>query len=254
MLHQIYQKILVNSKQQEDLAAIESNLETLGKLYFANFNYSEAAATYQELLTLAESKPSPDQKVNFYLDNLIDLYKRTNQTTQAIATRKRLIANHTATAKPAQIATLELANAQDYETLTQTQAATEAYNQAFSIARKNQQLAIANNALDSLGNLYQKEGEIEQAIATYTELLKIQRQSYNYYGLINTYDTLGKIYLKLEQNQQANTYFQLALELAKDIDYKVNYFNHQIKKTGTEIDRNNSKSFSQFSISSIELP
>jgi tetratricopeptide (TPR) repeat protein len=41
---------------------------------------------------------------------------------------------------------------------------------------------------------------------------------------------LGKIYLKLEQKTQAKQYFQQALELAKALDYKVDYFQQLIAK------------------------
>ncbi|NJK56290.1 MAG: tetratricopeptide repeat protein [Pleurocapsa sp. SU_5_0] len=225
----IYQQILSNSKQQKNLVAVEANLKTLGELYVAKFNYPSAAKTYQELLTLAESKSNSEQ-VNFYLNILIDLYDRTNQIAPAIATRERLIKNYTAVKKLDRVAKLELAIAHDYETSTQTTKAIEAYEQGFVLASATQQLAIADDALDSLGKLYLKEGQAKKAIATFTQLLKIQRQSYNHYGLINTYDTLGKISLKSGQKQQAKQYFQQALDLAQTLDYKVEYFKQQIVK------------------------
>ncbi|MEN9520544.1 MAG: hypothetical protein RLZZ381_3132 [Cyanobacteriota bacterium] len=225
----IEQQILNNSKQQQNLVAVAENLQILAELYVAKFDYSLAAKTYQELLTLAESKSNSEQ-INFYLTTLIDLYDRTGQTKLAIATRKRLIKNYIESNKLDQVAKLELAIAHDYQTLTQTPKAIAAYQRGLTSASATQQLAIANDALDSLGKLYLQKGQAQQAIATFTQLQTIQRKSYNHYGLINTYDMLGKIYLKLEQKTQAKQYFQQALELAKTLDYKVDYFQQLIAK------------------------
>lgn len=230
----IYQQILLKNKQQKNLVAEAENLTTLGKLYIAQFNYPSAATTYQELLTLAEAKSDSNQfnlnQVNFYLSTLSDLYDRTGQTQGVIATRKRLIGNYTASKKLERVAALELAIAGNYATLNQIQQAKEVYQQAVTLATAQQQLAIADAALDSLGKLYLKEGQEQEAIATFTQLLEIQQQSYNDYGLINTYDTLGKIYLSSGQNKPAKHYFQQALDLAQTLNYQVEYFKQQITK------------------------
>jgi tetratricopeptide (TPR) repeat protein len=225
----IYQQILSNNQQQNNLEAVSENLETLGKLYVAQFNYPEAAITYQELLSLAESKSiaAPSKQVDFYLNTLIDLYDRTNQIKPAIATRKRLIANYTKSKKLEPVAGIQLAISHDYAALNQPKEAQVAYEQAFELASATQQLAIASNALDSLGKLYLQSGEDEKAIATLTQLLKIQQQSYDHYGLINTYDTLGKISLASGQKKSAKHYFQQALDLAQTLNYKVEYFKRQ---------------------------
>ncbi|MEL7523159.1 MAG: hypothetical protein AAGJ80_16350, partial [Cyanobacteria bacterium J06553_1] len=199
----IYQQILPSNKAIGNLAAIESNLKTLGELYLAQFNYPEAAATYEELLTLAQAKPPRDNKTDSYLQTLANIYDRTTQTKLAIATKNKLIQSYTAANKTAKLAKLELAIADDYQTLNQASEAVAAYNQAFELASENQQLAIASNALTGLAELHQQEGETEQAIATFEGLLELQRQAYNYYGLVDTYDILGKIHLASAQPQQS---------------------------------------------------
>lgn len=226
----IYQQILSNNQQQNNLGPVTETLETLGKLYIAQFNYPEAALTYQELLLLAEAKSSAtaSQQVNFYLNTLLDIYDRTNQIKLAIATRKRLIANYTTSKKLEPVAGLQLAIAHDYAALNQIKKAQVAYEQTFELASATQQLAIANHALASLGKLYLQSGQDEKAIATLTQLVKIQQQSYDHYGLINTYDTLGKISLASGQKKSAKDYFQQALDLAQTLNYKVEYFKRQI--------------------------
>ena len=222
----IYQQILQRNRRSNSVA--RSNLEILGELYLAQFDYPQAAKTYEELLAFTRLKSQADSQTSFYLQTLADIYDRTEQTKPAIATKKRLIQYYTTANKTAKLAKLELAIAQDYETLNQTQEAAAAYERAFSLAEE--QLAIADDALTGLGELYQREGENHKAIDTFNKLVKIQRQSYNYYGLVDTYDTLGKIYLKSDRDKQAKQHFQKALELARDLDYKVNYFTSQIKK------------------------
>lgn len=226
----IYEQILANNKQQGSLAALKSSQETLGELYLANFNYQKAANTYQKLLEKALIKSPTDKEIGFYQQTLGDIYDRTGQTKQALEIKTALIKTYKATGKLERLAPLELSLARDYKTVKQTKAAIESYNRAFKLASENEQLAVANDALSGLGELYQQKGETEKAIATLTELLKIQRQSYNDYGLINTYSKLGRIHLKSAQKQRAKLYFQQALELARELDYNVDYFNDQIEK------------------------
>ncbi len=232
-LHQavnIYQQILTNSKKNNNLIVQEKTLQTLGQLYLARFDYQSAADVYQELLTLSNQKPVDQNQVNIYLATLSDIYERTEQVNKAIATRKSLIQKYTTAKKVNKIPTLEIAIARDYESLKQLQPAIKAYNKTFEIALQTQQLAIASEALNKLGKLYQQSDRVNLAISTYNKLLQLQQQTYNYYGLIDTYDTLGKIHLNLNQKSQAKQYFQLGLETAKFLNYKIEYFNNQIYK------------------------
>ena len=230
----IYQQILANSRKAGDLIAEQKNLKILGKLYLARFDYHQAADVYQKLLTLdpfANQESKQINRENFYLNTLIYIYDRTEQTNKAIATRRRLIKHYTETQQLNKIAAIKIAIGRNYETLKQSDHAIKAYNQAFDTASKTQQLAIASDALTRLGELYQQSDRANDAIATYAKLIQVQQQSYNHYGLINTYDTLGKIYLQLNQKAKAQQYFQQGLELAKSLNYKVEYFNNQIKHT-----------------------
>ena len=227
----VYQQIVVDSKKQNDPIAEQKNLETLGELYLARFNYSQAADVYQELLTFTEAN-KPKQAV--YLQNLADIYDRISQPEQAIAVNKRLIA--LADTQTSKIADLEIAIARDYEALNQTNEAVEAYNRALKIAFTDRELATASDILSRLGELYQDK-QIDKAmpsasfaIATYNKLLEVQQQSYNDYGMLDTYDTLGKIYLDSDKTK-ARQYFQQGLELATSLNHRVKYFEDAIEQT-----------------------
>lgn len=216
-----------------NLAIEQSNMEVLGKLYLAKFDYQNAAKIYQALLALTDNNQSEIKlkpKSSFYLNTLANIYDRTAKTNQAIAIKERLVEHHTNSNQLYKIAKLKVAIARDYETLNRIPQAVETYNQAGQIAAQTNQLAIAHDALVRLGKLYQESGQKEQAIATYSDLIQIQQQSYDYYGLINTYDLLGKIYLASNQKKSAKRSFQQALELAQSLNYKVNYFNSKIQE------------------------
>ncbi|MEM8673581.1 MAG: tetratricopeptide repeat protein [Cyanobacteria bacterium P01_G01_bin.67] len=223
------------SRRQDNynLAVEQTNLEALGELYLAKFDYQNAAKIYQKLLSLNDSAPSQSSnkpQTGQYLKTLIDIYDPTAQTNQAIATKKLLVEHYAATGQSNQIPELEIAIARDYETLNQIPQAISAYNQTWKMASQTQQLAIADLALTRLGELHQEAEQIDLAIAAYSNLIRIQQQSYNYYGLINTYDTLGQIYLKSNQKAKAQESFQEALKLAQSLNYKTDYFNNQIKQ------------------------
>lgn len=230
----IQSKILKASRRADNynLAVEQSNLEVLGELYLDTFDYQNAAKIYQTLLSQQAStqsrlalKPKKEQ----YLKTLIEIYDRTAQTKPGITTKKLLLEHYTATQQVNPRLKLEMAIARDYETLNQLTQAIAIYDQTWQQAVTSQRLALAGNALTRLGKLYQEQSQIEPAIATYNNLIRIQQQSYNYYDLLNTYDILGQIYLKSNQTAQARQSFKQALDLARSLNYQVQYFERQIQ-------------------------
>ncbi|MEO0835368.1 MAG: hypothetical protein AAFY16_05115 [Cyanobacteria bacterium J06642_3] len=173
----IQTKINQVSRRQNNynLAVEQTNLEALGELYLAKFDYQNAAKIYQKLLSLNDSAPSQlanKPQTEKYLKTLIDIYDPTAQTKQAIATKKRLVKHYAATGQSNQIPELEIAIARDHETLNQIPQAIASYNQTWRMADQTQQLAIADLALTRLGELHQQAEQIDQAIAAYSNLIK----------------------------------------------------------------------------------
>ena len=222
----VYQVIVKNNRANHTVDRI-TILRKIGQLYLAIFDYQNAANIYQELLDNDLDKKQQQSD----LKTLISIYESTAQFDLAIAARKRLIQQHIAQNQIEATSKLEVAIAGDYATLKQLDKAIKAYDRALQTAIKTQQLALANEALLNIGKLYQQQNNINKAIATYNKLIAIQQQSYNHYGLIDTYDTLGQIYLKSNQQAQAKQHFKQGLELAKSLDYKVEYFNSKINST-----------------------
>ena len=214
----IYQQGLATNAIDKDKA-----IDKLGELYLALFDYDNAAKIYQTKLANATQK---EQKT--ILQTLVEIYDRNGQINKSIEAKKQVVKYYVGKKKLKKISALKIAIANDYQTLKQVQKAINFYQQAFDLAFKNQQLAMAIDALNSIGKLQQKEN-IRQAIETYNRLITIQQQSYNYYGLINTYDTLGKIYLKSNKNK-AKQFFQQGLDTAITLNHKVKYFRDRLTK------------------------
>ena len=196
----IYQQILLNARQEDSLKDQVNTLEILGELYLARFDYTQAATTYEDLLTLVSTE-SPvidnnEAREATYLDNLIAIYDRTAQLDKAIAIKKQMTTKYLAAQKIAPLANLNMAIAQDYENLKQPKTAIQYYQQALTIASNSLQLAIASEALTKIAELYQQSDRLDNALQSYQKLIPIQQQSYDYYGLMNTYDRIvGKVRL-----------------------------------------------------------
>ena len=202
----------------------DKTIDRLGELYLDIFDYDKAAKIYQQKL---DRNILPKQRKTI-LKTLVEIYDRTQQINRSIAVKKQLVKYYNEKQQK-EIPALKIAIARDYETLKQVQKAILVYQQAFDMAFKNKQLAIATEALTQIGKLQQKQN-IEQAIDTYNQLITVQQQSYNYYSLINTYDTLGKIYLKSNNPNKAKQFFQQGLDLAITLNYKIEYFRDRLKR------------------------
>ncbi|RMD71089.1 MAG: tetratricopeptide repeat protein, partial [Cyanobacteria bacterium J149] len=129
---------------------------------------------------------------------------------------------------------LKIAIGDDYKSLNDPQSASQSYQEAFNTAWSNQQYAIAGDALKKLGKLYQEYEQWDSALQIYQELIKIEQQSYNLYGLMNTYDYMVIIYQQKEEENQALQYWQKALEIARHLNYKEDYFFNKISRVNEE--------------------
>lgn len=226
----IYQKILKQARQQNDVVAETANLEQLGKLYLAKFDYSPAASTYEELLNLVQHNKGNSQVIEVYLLNLIEIYQRLEQPEAAIKHQKTLLDKYISEGKIYSVAKLQIALGNNYQSLEQTQLASQYYQEAYTLAHSLQQLALAADSLTHLGKLYQQENQLELAIAIYQQLIDTEHQANDFYGVMDAYDNLGNIYLEREEYSQALAAFEAGLEIAKSFNYRINYFVNKIEQ------------------------
>ena len=220
----VYQIILAEEDREESSLKQEEIVDRLGELYLAIFDYRNAAQVYQK--KFQDNPQAKDRESQ--LQRLIKIYEGGKLTNKAIATRKLLIEQYLQAEKQQQIAVLKMANAKDLESLQKFDRAITIYQEVFEAASNMQQLALAGDALDRMGNLYRQQEDLERAIDTYQTLLVIRQQADNYYDAIDTYDILGKIHLKLERLKIAKKFFELGLKQAQDLDYRVDYFRQQL--------------------------
>jgi tetratricopeptide (TPR) repeat protein len=231
----IYQKILTNARKQDDIEGEKLNLEILGKLYLAKFDYLQAGITYEELLKLV-----PDNAQENYLNQLVEIYDRQNKTLKAISVKNQLAKHYQKNQQLEKLAALKISLAQDYQNTQQPTKASQNYQEAYNLAKSLQQLALAEDALQKLAQLQSDlaprdlakpaRASLKMALQTYQELLKVQQKSYNSYGSMNTYERIGNIYSKQGNYNQALAAFQQGLIIAKSLNYRVDYFTNKINQ------------------------
>lgn len=231
----IYQQILQNNRQDNNLQEKQKILETLGELYLARFEYSQAANTYEELLKLVQTQQQKPLDSNllreqFYLDQLVEIYNKYSQPIKAIEIKQQLLKKYLSEQKNEQLAALNISLAVDYQTLKQPQKAQKYYENAFTLAWSLQQLALAEESLQKLALLYQEYQQPTAALEIYQQLIKVDEKAHDYYNLMNTYDLIGQIYGQLNNYQQALTNYKKGLELAKSLSYRIDYFQNKIEQ------------------------
>lgn len=225
-----YERILAKTRQQKDVPATQATLRTLGELHLSWFDYTKAAANYQELLSFATTNGDRLATIT-YLQQLDYIYEKTRQYQQSIAVKQQLLGIYQ---KDPQLSlslpTLRLAIAENYQALGQLQAAFDNYQQAYTSAWSLQQYVLAGDALRQLISLYRAQGQIDAALQTSQILLEAEQRAGNIYGMMTTYDQIGQLHLKLGKYSEALAAFQKGLELARQLKYQETYFAGQIQQ------------------------
>lgn len=225
---EVYEQILVTVRQRQDTTAVEATLKTIAALHLSWFDYTKAAAAYEELLALARAKRDRGSSVT-YLQQLAYIYEQAEQNQQAVQIKQQLAELYLNQEDFTQLPALRLAIALDYESLGQLEEAFRNYQEAYASAWSLQQYYRASDALRKLVSLYRSQGQIKEALQTSEILLEADNRSSNFYGMMNTYDQIGQIYLKLGDYGEASVAFQNGLQLAQQLKYQETYFAQQIK-------------------------
>lgn len=233
---EVYEQILTTAQSQQDVKTEEIALENIGKLQLSRFDYEAAANTYEKLLALSQGREDIPAK-EIYLQQLAIIYTQGLQPAKALAIKEQLAASYEATQQRDKIAALKVSLGDDYQANNQPQEASQSYQQAFELALSLEQFATASEALEKLGNLYLKNNQKEAAIKIYQQLLSLQKQTSNLFGLMATYDRLAQIYLDNQNYDSALQNWQKGLETAKTLNYQQGYFNEQIEKVKSLINK-----------------
>jgi tetratricopeptide (TPR) repeat protein len=225
----LYQTLRTQAQQQKDINREQQILTALAESYLSWFDYPNAATSYQELLKLAKAQNDRTNELE-YLKKLAYIYQQNNQPEQAIAVQQRLVDIYKNQQNFAPIPALKLAMGDSYVALNRPDQAAPSYQEAFATARSVQQYAYAADALQRLADLYRSLDRPNDALVVYQLLLDVEKQSYNTIGMIDTYDQIGQTHKAQGNEAQALAAFRQGLNLAQQLNYKVNYFNTQIRE------------------------
>ncbi|HHP7243787.1 MAG TPA: tetratricopeptide repeat protein [Elainellaceae cyanobacterium] len=224
----LYDQILVQARQQGNVPLEQQTLTALGDLHLAWFDYPRAAETYQQLLTLARELGDRQAEIQ-YLEQLAYIYDQNSQPEQAIAMQQQLASIYENAQQYAQIPALKIALANNYLAIDRPDLAAPTYQEAFAVARSVQYYGYASEALQQLAELYLSLDRTQDALVVYQLLIDVEQQSYNSYGMMNAYDSIGQIYRIQGETTQAVSAFRQGLQLARQLNYRIDYFNQQIQ-------------------------
>jgi tetratricopeptide (TPR) repeat protein len=237
-LHNLDKSIVIH-QQNLELARLNNNteqlkisLEKLGQFYLAKFDYYRAEPIYQELLTISRLEKDYLGE-GIYLRKLAEISGAIVQPENAVKYKQELAQTYAQNQNLSALSLLKIAIGDDYKTLKKPEEATKSYQEAFNMAWELEQYAVAGDALRKLGILYQEYEQLDSALQIYEELIKVEQLSYNFYGLMNTYDYMGIIYNQKQDYSSALKSFQKALEIARSLSYKEEYFLGKINEIKT---------------------
>lgn len=230
---EVYDQILAAVRQQQDATAEVATLNTIGEVHLSWFDYTKAAATYQELLGLASTKGDSLNEV-VYLKQLAYIYEQDKQHEEAVNILTKLGEIYQNQNDLTQLPELKLAIASNYESLARENPsllpeAFKKYQEAYTSAWQLEQYVNASEALQKLIAFYRSQGQIDEALQTSQILLQAEAKTTNFYGMMQTYDQIGQIYLERKQYSQARAAFQQGLELAQQLKHEEDYFTQQIE-------------------------
>jgi len=227
----LYDQILTQAQQTGDEATQDQTLRALGEMHLIWFDYPQAAAAYRQLLERVRAQGDRVTEIDV-LERLAFIYDGGNEAAEAIAVRDDLIGLYREIPDLRPIPALKIAIADDYLELGRPDRAAPNYQEAFAVARTVQYYGYAADALRKLAELYLDLGRENDALVVYQLLLDVEVQSYNYYGMMNAYDWIGQIHRNRGAMPQAADAFRQALDLAQQLNYRVDYFTQQLQALG----------------------
>lgn len=233
---EVYQQILAAARQRQDSVAVETTLKTIAELHLDWFEYPQAAASYEELLSLAKAKSDRAGQIT-YLEDLAYVYRQANNPQKAVEVREKLAEFYLNEDQFTQLPALRIAIGGDYESLGQLKNAFQNYQEAYASAWSLGQYARAGSALRNLVTLYRSQKQIDAALETSKILLEADQLATNVYGMMTTYDQIAQIYLEQNNYSDALAAFQKGLDLAKQLNYQEDYFTKQIEQAKQQLSK-----------------
>ena len=236
---EIYNQVLLVVRERQNTAKEIEVLNTIGKLHLAWFDYSKAAATYEELLAFATARGERINEIG-YLEELAYIYEKAELPQKSLNVRTKLAEIYSQGNNQLKLSALKIAIGSDYESLAKKnpaflEEAFKNYQEAYITAWQLQQYVRAGEALQKLTALHASQGRIEEALQTSQINIETAKRAANLYSLMTAYDQIAKLYLQRQDYPQAMVAFQQGLQLAKRLQHQESYFTEQINKLSSKI-------------------
>jgi tetratricopeptide (TPR) repeat protein len=231
---EVYNQALTLVRQQQDRSAEIETLKTIAEVHLSWFDYQNAAATYEQLLSLASIKGNLQSELA-YLQQLAYVYQQAKQVQLSLNTRNKIAQIYQSQNNLTELSGLKLAIASDYESLAKENPslikdAFKNYQDAYTTAWQSQQYARAGEALQKLIPLYRSQGQLEEALRATQILVQTEQRAVNFYEMMNAYDQMGQIHLERKDYPQALAAFKKGLELAQQLKHQEAYFTEKIQQ------------------------
>ena len=223
----IYQQLLDLAVQQGDVEAQIAGLKRIGETHLAWFEFAAASEIYQQILAFVwvEGDPTVAEEA---LKNLIFAYQQDDQALKAIQYQQQLITFYQAQGIDAPIPAIEFAIAQNYQAVNRPDQAAVHYQTAYAEAQRLQQYGYSSDVLWQLADLYRGLNRFEDTLYVLQLLVEVEKQSYNAYGIMNVFDQMAQLYKTQGETEQAIRAFREGLILARQLNYRQDYFEQQI--------------------------
>lgn len=226
---EVYETLIVQAAQAGDRAERRRLLENLARLRETWFRFVVAGETYQTLLTSLDPN-GQDLKEIEYLKGAIRNYEDAGDLQTAINYQRRLLREYEQTMQPQAIPPVTLEIARNYRALDSLNQAQTFYSTTYSAALAQRQTDIASEALQDLAEIYLNQGKVEDVLYLYQQRLAVERLSYNAYGLIQTFNKLGQLYEEQGQIDEAIAAYREASILANGLNYRDAFFELRLRQ------------------------
>ncbi len=260
----VYGPLLAAARQHHDQGAQVNLLSLIGAVYLAWFDYPQAAATYQQLLTFAPLVPlPPGTKVASFLhpkrpvshqvegpntlgmppapplsraeilEKLVFIYDHNQQAPETITTLQALIKLYQYYQYPNPIPGLILAIADQYNREGQVNQALTTYQAAYAQAIPLREYNNAATALSAIAQIYLAQHQLAPVLQVYQYLLDVDQNADDQVGQMNTLDAIAQVYITQKNYSQALAFLEQAQQLSVTLHYREEYFAAQIQRLKT---------------------
>lgn len=226
----VYNALITRAAQAGDTPQRRTFLEKLANLQESWFRFEVAGKTYQTLLSSLSSSQQLSLQRTQYLQGAIRNYEDAGQLQVAIGHQRQLLRQYQDTAQIQLIPALLLAIARNYRDLGEPEQARPYYEATYTVALPQNQSSLASDAVRDLAGIYLSLNKLEDVRYLYEQQIAVDGLSYNAYGIMQAFDKLGQLYERQDDLDAAITAYQEGLILASHLQYRDIHFKYRLQQ------------------------